>query len=41
VLVNQVTAVSLASHLNCTIVDASGQLLTSQSHDTIAAACTR
>jgi Mycobacterium membrane protein len=41
VLVNSVTAVSLASHLNCTITDANGQILTSQSHNTIAAACTR
>ncbi|HME48552.1 hypothetical protein [Mycobacterium sp.] len=40
-LVNSVTAVSFASHLNCTISDGNGQTLVSQTYNTIAATCNR
>jgi hypothetical protein len=39
--VNSVTAVSFASHLNCTITDENGQTLVSQTYNTIAATCNR
>ncbi|HUL98070.1 MAG TPA: MmpS family transport accessory protein [Mycobacterium sp.] len=38
-LLNSVTAVSVASHLNCTITDANGQTVTSQGYNTIATSC--
>ena len=41
VVVNSVTAVSFASHLNCTITDGNGQMLVSQTYNTIAATCNR
>ncbi|MBV9091711.1 MAG: hypothetical protein JO044_17690 [Mycobacteriaceae bacterium] len=41
VVVNSVTAVSFASHLNCTITDGNGQTLVSQTYNTIAASCNR
>lgn len=41
VVLNSVTAVSFASHLNCSISDGSGQTLASQSYNTIAATCNR
>jgi hypothetical protein len=41
VLLNSVTAVSLASHLNCTITDANGQAVASQDYNTIATTCNR
>jgi hypothetical protein len=41
VLVDSVTAVSFASHLNCTISDGNGQMLVSQNYNTIAATCNR
>jgi len=41
VVVNSVTAVSFASHLNCAITDGNGQTLVSQAYNTIAATCNR
>lgn len=41
VLLNSVTAVSVASHLNCTITDANGQTVASQDYHTIATTCNR
>ncbi len=41
VVVNSVTAVSFASHLNCTITDGDGQTLVAQNYNTIAATCNR
>ncbi len=41
VLLNSVTAVSVASHLNCSITDANGQTVTSQDYNTIATTCNR
>lgn len=41
VLVNSVTAVSVASHLNCSITDANGQTVASQDYNTIATTCNR
>jgi hypothetical protein len=41
VLLNSVTAVSFASHLNCTITDANGQTVASQNYNTIATTCNR
>jgi hypothetical protein len=41
VLLNSVTAVSFASHLNCAITDANGQTVASQTYNTIATTCNR
>jgi Mycobacterium membrane protein len=41
VLLNSVTAVSVASHLNCSITDANGQTVGSQDYNTIATTCNR
>ncbi|MCW2655707.1 MAG: hypothetical protein JWR32_6683 [Mycobacterium sp.] len=41
VVLNSVTAVSFASHLNCSITDGGGQPLASQTYNTIAATCNR
>jgi hypothetical protein len=40
-LLKSVTAVSLASHLNCSITDADGQTMTSQDFNAIATTCNR
>jgi hypothetical protein len=40
-LVKSVTAVSLASHLNCSITDVNGQPVASQNFNTIATTCNR
>lgn len=40
-LLKSVTAVSLASHLNCSITDADGQTIASEDFNTIAATCNR
>jgi hypothetical protein len=40
-LLKSVTAVSLASHLNCAITDADGQTMTSQDFNAIATSCNR
>jgi hypothetical protein len=40
-LLKSVTAVSLASHLNCSITDADGQAIASQDFNTIATTCNR
>jgi hypothetical protein len=40
-LLRSVTAVSLASHLNCSITDADGQTITSQGFNAIATTCNR
>ena len=40
-LLKSVTAVSLASHLDCTITDADGQTIASQDFNTIATTCNR
>ena len=40
-LLKSVTAVSLASHLNCSITDAHGQAVASQGFNTIATTCNR
>jgi hypothetical protein len=40
-LLNSVTAVSVASHLNCSITDANGQTVASQDYNTIATTCNR
>jgi hypothetical protein len=39
--INSVTAISFASQLNCTITDALGSTVASQSYNTIAATCNR
>ena len=40
-VLKSVTAVSLASHLNCSITDANGRAVASQDFNTIATTCNR